>query len=171
MKHRDRARSAALRAILDRLPPIGDTQSSPWVDLPVPPTVNEYWAAGRGRRIRKTKAGHDYARAAFNLAQRAGWAMITGPVKVEAAWYRREICTRGTCRDKISCGHKQPDVDGLIKPTLDALQRVAYADDNQVVEVHFWRIPLVGPTLPFVRVWVTAAPLVSYSQGAAPAPA
>ncbi len=152
-----RVQSDAL-ADIDTLPtPVRRRGSSPpsYVDLPIPPTVNSYWQPARHTGgMYKTRAGHEYAKTAYTLAYAAGFRPLDGDVAVQIIWFRKAHCTRATCVDKGSCRHKQPDLDGLIKPTLDALQAAAYHDDNQTADLHISRTVLEGAQRPFLRVSV-----------------
>ena len=91
--------------------------------FPVPPSSNRYWRVGRGR-LYKSKIATTYQDRVFILARLAGWRPIDGDVRLTVTWFRKA---------------KQGDVSNRIKVLEDALQGVAYTNDNQVAELHMYR--------------------------------
>ena len=93
--------------------------------LPYPPSANNYWRSivikGRGRVVvsREAKA----FKKAVSLAL-AGISPISGPVALTATFYRPR---------------KRGDLDNLAKVLGDALNGIAYHDDDQIVEMHTYR--------------------------------
>ena len=97
--------------------------------LPLPPSANAYWRAicqGRKARVLVSKDGRAYRRRArlVGLAQVGNLEPFTGPVRVAL---------------HVVTPTKRGDLDNRIKPTLDALQGLAYDDDKRVVELHATR--------------------------------
>jgi len=95
------------------------------IDLLYPPSVNRLWRYGRGRAF-KTKAYNDWLEAgearllAFNLQS------FDGPVSVEMAVGRPD--------------KRRRDLDNIVKPCLDLLERVGvFEDDSQVHRLNvYW---------------------------------
>ena len=103
------------------VPPTGSPGEAMYsITLPFPPSVNRYWRAYRGR-VCKSADAKAYQEKAGWEAKAAGIQPITGKVAVTLHFYRP--IRRG-------------DLDNRVKVLLDALQGIAYADDNQVNEIH-----------------------------------
>lgn len=92
------------------------------VTLPLCPSSNRYWRVYRGRAV-KSQAARDYAAVVQVLARAAGLVKVPAPWKVRLViwWQRRE---------------RRGDLDNRLKVVLDALQGVAFDNDNQVTELH-----------------------------------
>lgn len=90
------------------------------VTLPYPPSVNRYWRQWQGRTLLSAEA-RKYKNAAAIIARAAGMRPISGPVVLSIDFYRPR---------------KRGDCDNLFKAQLDSLRGIAYADDDQVVEIH-----------------------------------
>jgi crossover junction endodeoxyribonuclease RusA len=106
--------------------------------LPLPPTMNSYWRAV-GRRVLISAKGRAFRKACqcAAIAQR--------PVLLDG-----DVAVRGT----VYLHRRGCDLDNRIKPLLDALQGIAYANDGQVAEIHLRRA--LDPRNP--RVVVTIEP-------------
>ena len=93
--------------------------------LPTPPSANVYYRKFRNRMV-LSEAGKAYKQAVLAIAIRQDkrLPLISGDVAVTWTWYR---------------ARKSGDLDNRGKPIKDALQGVAYHDDNQVVEEHCYR--------------------------------
>ena len=98
--------------------------------LPEPPSVNRIWRTGKGRNYLSQEA-RDFKLAAQVAAAKQGY--LTGgafpfpagvPIRVTLTWYRNR---------------RAGDLDNRAKATLDCLNRVLWADDSQVVELHCFR--------------------------------
>lgn len=91
--------------------------------LPYPPSVNHYLAHTRHGMYR-TKAANDYK-------EIVGWILhdleidpLETPLSVTIYAYRPR---------------KAGDIDGILKVSLDAMNKLAYVDDKQIVELHVFR--------------------------------
>ena len=91
--------------------------------LPYPPTVNHMYRRARGH-LALTPEALAFRHAVRMIAMVQGVTPVTGPVAVFLDVYRP--LRRG-------------DLDNILKATLDALQTVAYHDDQQVTEIHAQR--------------------------------
>lgn len=96
--------------------------------LPLPPTINTYWRSiivGKGKKARAMPILSREARAyqaEMRLAVKAmSFDRIDGPCALTAWFYRPR---------------RAGDVDGRLKPLLDALQGFAYVNDSQLQEIH-----------------------------------
>lgn len=92
--------------------------------LPLPPSTNVYWRSicrGSRPRILVSKDGRAYRKRARLLAvAQAQGDPFTVPVCVSL---------------HIVTPTRRGDLDNRIKPTLDALQGIAYDDDKRVVQI------------------------------------
>ena len=88
--------------------------------LPYPPTVNHMYRRARGH-LALTPEALAFRHAVRMIAMVQGVTPITGPVAVFLDVYRPR---------------KRGDLDNLLKAVLDALNNVAYADDDQVQQIH-----------------------------------
>lgn len=86
--------------------------------LPYPPSSNRYWRVWRGRAVKSNEA-RDYQRA-VKLRGLAGKRAdpLVGPVAIHVDVYRPA---------------RRGDLDNSLKVTLDAIQGVAYLNDEQIV--------------------------------------
>lgn len=86
--------------------------------LPFPPSVNNYYAVVRGRKI-LSKRGREYKRGAAQHLLVWGLQRIEGPVWVELLY--------------VPPDRRRRDLDNLLKPVLDSLTEAGiYGDDSQV---------------------------------------
>ena len=88
--------------------------------LPYPPTVNHMYRRARGH-LALTPEALAFRHAVRMIAMVQGVTPITGPVAVFLDVYRPR---------------RRGDLDNILKATLDALNNVAYADDDQVQQIH-----------------------------------
>jgi len=95
--------------------------------LPYPPGTNRIWRNVRGRMIPSPDA-LAWKREAAWRAQSAGVRPIMGPVAVELTLHPRLTAKGRASKTRL-------DLDAPIKPLLDALNGVAYADDKQVTQI------------------------------------
>ena len=91
--------------------------------LPLPPSANVYWRNYRGRTVVSASA-KAYKAGVGLVAQHHGMHPMTGPIAVYVHVYR---------------ARKVGDLDNYKKVLYDALQGIAYNDDDQIVEEHSWR--------------------------------
>ncbi len=91
--------------------------------LPYPPSVNHYLAHTR-RGMYRTKAANNYrTNVAWILSTEIDEPLKT-PLSVTIYAYRPR---------------KAGDIDGILKVSLDAMNKLAYVDDKQIVELHVFR--------------------------------
>ena len=91
--------------------------------LPLPPSGNRYWRHYNGRTV-VSDAAKAYRHGVMLQAQAHNLHPFAGPVAVYVRVYR---------------ARKAGDLDNFKKVLYDALQGVAYNDDDQIVEEHAWR--------------------------------
>lgn len=91
--------------------------------LPYPPSVNHYLVHTR-RGMFRTQKANDYK-------EIVGWILhdmeidpLQGALSVTIYAYRPR---------------KIGDIDGILKVALDAMNKLAYEDDKQIVELHVFR--------------------------------
>lgn len=110
--------------------------------LPLPPTINTYWRSiVKGKRAIPilSREAREYKKRMASLAH--GSAPVSGPCALSARFYRPR---------------RAGDVDGRIKPMLDALQGFAYVNDSQLTELHVYNDH--DPLNPRVEVEITPCP-------------
>ena len=88
--------------------------------LPYPPTVNHMYRRARGH-LALTPEAIAFRQAVRMIAHVQAIKPISGPVAVFVDVYRPR---------------KRGDLDNLLKAVLDALNGVAYVDDDQVQQLH-----------------------------------
>ena len=93
------------------------------ITLPTPPSANRYWRNARGRTY-VSKEAKTYKTTVGWIARTVIDEPLTDNVAVALRWYRPA---------------KRGDLDNIIKVTLDALNKIAYVDDSQIVELHAYR--------------------------------
>jgi len=91
--------------------------------LPYPPTVNHMYRRARGH-LALTPEALAFRHAVRMIAMVQGVTPVTGPVAVFLDVYRPR---------------RRGDLDNILKATIDALQSLAYHDDQQVTEIHAQR--------------------------------
>ena len=95
--------------------------------LPLPPSANRYWRAiARGKTATNilSESGRKYKELADVCGAAQKTRVLEGPVRVHAT---------------VFFPNRRGDLDNRIKPTLDALQGVCFANDSQIWEVTFSR--------------------------------
>lgn len=96
--------------------------------LPYPVSANRYWRTFRGRQVVSAEAKA--------YKQEAGWVWAAARKKLlvgTAVHVEIELCPKLTKQQGAS--KTRMDLDNCIKVTLDALNKVAFADDSQVVSI------------------------------------
>lgn len=88
--------------------------------LPFPPSANEYWKSSRGRGPVPSAEAKAYKAAVARLAVTGGLLPLFGPVTVVLTAYRPR---------------RSGDLDNVLKVMNDALNEVAWLDDDQVVNI------------------------------------
>jgi crossover junction endodeoxyribonuclease RusA len=91
--------------------------------LPLPPSANRYWRRA-GKHLYISQEARAYKRDAAITARLASVKPLDGNLAVSLRIYRQR---------------KAGDLDNKIKVCLDALNGIAYHDDNQIVEIHAYR--------------------------------
>jgi len=91
--------------------------------LPYPPTVNHIYRRARGH-LSLTPEALAFRHAVRMIAMVQAVTPILGPVAVFLDAYRPR---------------RRGDLDNILKATLDALNGIAYRDDDQVTEIHAQR--------------------------------
>ncbi len=89
--------------------------------LPVPPSANRYWRVWNNRIVVTDEARAYKQELAYRLNN---CTPIVGDVCINFTVFRPA---------------KRGDLDNYNKIMLDALQGIAYANDNQIVEIHSFR--------------------------------
>lgn len=95
--------------------------------LPLPPSANRYWRTARNR-VYVSEEAQAYKAEAGWLAQAAGVEMLEGEVKLSV--------------DVYMITHRA-DLSNRIKVLEDALNGIAWIDDQQISELHArrYRVP------------------------------
>lgn len=88
--------------------------------LPFPPSANEYWKPAPGRGPVPSTEAKRYKAAVAKLAAAHGLLPLAGPVSVTLTAYRPR---------------RSGDLDNMLKVMNDALNEVAWLDDDQVVHI------------------------------------
>ena len=92
--------------------------------LPYPPSVNHYLRHA-GHAVYRTKEANDYRKfVGWILHEKMEIEPLKGALKVSSVAYRPR---------------KAGDIDGILKVSLDAMNKLAYEDDKQIVELHVTR--------------------------------
>lgn len=92
--------------------------------LPFPPSANEYWRSAPGRGPVPSKAAMQYKAQVAQHAASRGFLPLVGPVTVCITAYRPR---------------RTGDLDNVLKVLHDALNEVAWLDDDQVVRLEATR--------------------------------
>jgi crossover junction endodeoxyribonuclease RusA len=108
------------------------------ITLPFPISANRYWRNVNGRMVRSREATI-YKQEVGWLCAAAGLEPLAGSVRVTLDFYRPA---------------KRGDLDNLLKVCLDSLNGWAYADDQQIVEIHASRYE--GKNNPRVEITIGA---------------
>lgn len=104
--------------------------------LSYPPGANRLWRHYQDRMLVAPEAAGWKKEVAWRV-KAAGVRPMTGPVAVELMLHPRRTAKGLASKTRL-------DLDAPIKPLLDALQGVAYANDKQVVKI----TAMVGAPLP-----------------------
>lgn len=97
------------------------------IRLSYPPSANILWRRV-GRRMVVSAEARQWKAAAALTAQAAGMRVIAGAVEVQLVLHPKLTKAGKASVVRI-------DLDNAIKPTLDALNGVAWQDDKQVVRI------------------------------------
>lgn len=94
----------------------------PVFTLPYPPSVNHY--LGHTGRMYRTQKANDYKNTVDKILHDHEVEPLEKPLCVTIKAYRPR---------------KIGDIDGILKVALDAMNKLAYVDDKQIVELHVYR--------------------------------
>ena len=108
--------------------------------LPEPPSLNVYWRKFRNRMVLSAE-GRAYKEAVWIEGKRRQLRPLRGPIAVTVRWYR---------------ARKAGDLDNRLKCIFDALEDVAFTNDNQVTEIHATRHD-TDPKHPRVEISISPA--------------
>ncbi|RKG97010.1 RusA family crossover junction endodeoxyribonuclease, partial [Corallococcus sp. CA047B] len=89
--------------------------------LPYPPSANTYWRAAKGRGLVPSREALAYKAAVARVAALAQVKPLAGPVRLTLTVYRPR---------------RTGDLDNTLKVLNDALNGLAWLDDEQVVSIH-----------------------------------
>jgi crossover junction endodeoxyribonuclease RusA len=95
--------------------------------LDYPPSCNRAWRTAKGRTY-KPQVVIDWMKASATLARAAGIRPTEGPVHVSVTLHPRANKDGSASKIRI-------DLDNSLKVALDALQNVAFVNDNQVTRL------------------------------------
>lgn len=106
--------------------------------LPYPISANRYWRNWRGQ-MRRSNEAREYRAIAEELARAANLPLLAGCVRfafvlhpaLPKDWAKRE--KKEPHRWPLGC--RRIDIDNALKVVLDALQEIAYENDNQVTDL------------------------------------
>lgn len=100
--------------------------------LPWPPTMNHYYTVARNRKI-LTREARDYHKAVAAVVMSNGWMFFPE--------HRLDVSITASPPD-----NRKRDLDNLLKPTLDALQKAGmFSDDSQIDMLSIRRGPPSKP--------------------------
>lgn len=91
---------------------------------------------------KRTKDYEDAVKQAYKSVYKDG--PIKGPIRIEITFYMyipkntSQVRTKAKIEDEI-LPTKRPDFDNMTKCITDALNGLAFEDDNQVVEAHIYK--------------------------------
>jgi crossover junction endodeoxyribonuclease RusA len=91
--------------------------------LPYPPSVNHY-LGHRGHTVYRTEKANDYR-------EIVGW--ILNDMEIDPSTNPLVVTIRAFRPRKAG------DIDGILKVALDAMNKLAYQDDKQIIELHVFR--------------------------------
>jgi len=91
--------------------------------VPLAPSMNHLYATVDGHRV-KSKEGRMYAENVARIARAVGILCYHGPVKVTTRIFRPQ---------------KRGDLENYLKAQNDALNGIAWLDDEQICETHNYR--------------------------------
>lgn len=90
------------------------------ITLPMSPSVNRYWRSCRGRVFLSAEA-KAYKNTVAALAASRGLQPLQGAIVLKVDIYRER---------------RSGDLDNRLKAIQDALNKIAFDDDSQIVEIH-----------------------------------
>lgn len=100
------------------------------LNLPYPPSVNNYTAVFRGRKILSARGREYQTEVMANILQNGRPQTIKGRVRVQI--------------EASPPDRRQRDIDNIVKPILDSLQKAAvFENDSQIDDLRILRGPVV----------------------------
>ena len=99
--------------------------------IPAPQGSKRY--VGRGRMVESSRKVGPWRDAVALAARAAGCTPIDGPVRIRIAFYMPR--TKAMRRKPAPPMIQKPDLDKLVRSTLDALTGIAFHDDSQVTHM------------------------------------
>ena len=93
-----------------------------------PVSANRYWRNFKGRMVMSPEAKRYKAAVADSYRMAGGAEYFFGGVSVELRLHPRMTKTGGSSKSRI-------DLDNCIKVAIDAMNRIAYRDDSQIVRI------------------------------------
>lgn len=105
--------------------------------LPEPPSANRYWRHAKGRTYLSPEA-KQYRQDVSAICLPKRLRALDGQIAVSFIWYR---------------SRKDGDLDNRVKQLLDSLRGHAYTDDDQIIELHAYRVDRPRDGAVEVEVW------------------
>lgn len=99
-----------------------------WIVVGYPVSANRYWRNFNGRMVMSPEAKRYKASVADSYRMAGGGEYFFGGVSVELRLHPRMTKTGGASKSRI-------DLDNCIKVAIDAMNRIAYWDDSQIVRI------------------------------------
>lgn len=99
-----------------------------WIVVGYPVSANRYWRNFNGRMVMSPEAKRYKAAVADSYRMAGGSAHFDGPVSVELRLHPRITKTGASSKSHL-------DLDNCIKVAIDAMNRIAYRDDSQIVRI------------------------------------
>jgi Holliday junction resolvase RusA-like endonuclease len=136
----------------------GKSIAGVWIELPLPPSTNDYWrhpgfnlfdAKLVGEIVQKAMSGGVQGVLAWARKRVKGLHLVS----VEGRRFKRHVWVelrrlgaikpmtgRLRCQVELECRTVTSDIDNRLKPLFDALQGAgAYKNDSQIDHCTFWR--------------------------------
>ena len=99
-----------------------------WILVGYPVSANRYWRNFAGRMVMSPEAKRYKAMVADSYRMAGGGEYFNGDVSVELRLHPRITKTGASSKSRL-------DLDNCIKVAIDALNRIAYRDDSQIVRI------------------------------------
>ena len=99
-----------------------------WIVVGYPVSANRYWRNFAGRMVMSPEAKRYKAMVADSYRMAGGGEYFDGDVSVELRLHPRITKTGASSKSRL-------DLDNCIKVAIDALNRIAYRDDSQIIRI------------------------------------
>lgn len=99
-----------------------------WILVGYPVSANRYWRNFAGRMVMSPEAKRYKAMVADSYRMAGGGEYFDGDVSVELRLHPRITKTGASSKSRL-------DLDNCIKVAIDALNRIAYRDDSQIIRI------------------------------------